>query len=83
MGSSLATGLVAELLQMAILLLFARPFAASVELVKIIAVPMTLVNGAGVGIFISMIDSLKAEEDRISALQTQKVLKLFVCHCRI
>lgn len=72
----LATGLVAELLQMAILLLFATPFEASLELVKVIAVPMTLVNGAGVGIFISMLDSLKAEENRISAVQTQKVLEI-------
>lgn len=72
----LATGLAAELLQMLILLLFAKPFVDSLELVKVIAVPMTLVNGAGVGIFISMLDSIKAEEDRIGAMQTQKVLEI-------
>lgn len=72
----LATGLVAELLQMIILLLFARPFTAALELVKVIAVPMILVNGAGVGIFISMLDTIKAEENRISAVQTQKVLEI-------
>ncbi|HHV06707.1 MAG TPA: sensor histidine kinase [Firmicutes bacterium] len=72
----LATGLAAELLQMLILLLFAKPFVDSLELVKVISVPMTLVNGAGVGIFISMLDSIKAEEDRIGAMQTQKVLEI-------
>ena len=72
----LATGLLGELLQMAILLLFARPFAASLELVKMIAIPMTLVNGAGVAIFITMLESLTAEENRISAVQTQKVLEI-------
>ncbi|MGI6130127.1 MAG: LytS/YhcK type 5TM receptor domain-containing protein, partial [bacterium] len=72
----LATGLTAELLQMAILLLVAKPFAASLDLVKTIAVPMILVNGAGVGIFISMLDTIKAEENRIGALQTQKVLEV-------
>jgi two-component system sensor histidine kinase LytS len=72
----LATGLMAELLQMVILLTFAKPFEAALELVLVIAVPMTLVNGAGVGIFISMLDSLQAVENRISAAQTQKVLEI-------
>lgn len=72
----LATGLLGELLQMAILLIFARPFAASLQLVKMIALPMTLVNGAGVAIFITMLESLTAEENRISAAQTQKVLEI-------
>ncbi|HHY93334.1 MAG TPA: sensor histidine kinase [Firmicutes bacterium] len=72
----LATGLAAELMQMAILLLVARPFSASLELVKVIGVPMTLVNGAGVAIFITMLRSLQAEVDRAGAAQTQKVLEI-------
>ena len=72
----LATGMLAELVQMIILLLFAKPFQAALELVKVIAVPMILVNGAGVGIFITMLDSLQAVENRISAAQTQKVLEI-------
>jgi len=72
----LATGLAAELMQMAILLMVARPFTASLELVKVIGVPMTLVNGAGVAIFITMLRSLQAEVDRAGAAQTQKVLEI-------
>ncbi|MDK2856303.1 MAG: two-component system, LytTR family, sensor histidine kinase LytS [Bacillota bacterium] len=73
---ALATGFVAELMQMGILLLVAKPFSASLELVKMIAVPMTLVNGAGVAIFITMLHSLQAEMERVGAVQTQKVLEI-------
>lgn len=72
----LATGLAAEIMQMAILLLVARPFLDSLELVKVIGVPMTLVNGAGVAIFITILRSLEAEVDRVGVSQTQKVLEI-------
>jgi two-component system sensor histidine kinase LytS len=72
----LATGLFAEAMQMVIILLVARPFAESLALVKVIGLPMILVNGAGVAIFITILSSLQAEGDRIGATQTQKVLEI-------
>ncbi len=51
-----------EALQMAIILLIARPFDAAVALVELIAIPMTLVNAVGVALFIGIARSILTEE---------------------
>lgn len=73
------SGLAGESLQMGIILLLARPFSEAWELVRVIALPMTLVNAAGIAIFVSMIQAIRAEEEKIGALQTQKVLEIARC----
>lgn len=70
------TGLVSELLQMAIILAFSRPFADAWALVKVIAIPMTLVNACGIALFVLIIREALATEDRIACFHTHKVLEI-------
>lgn len=67
---------VAELVQMGIILLVAKPFPAALELVSIIAVPMIAGNAFGVGMFIAVAESLYREKDRIASEQAQETLHI-------
>jgi len=69
-------GILAETLQMTLILLLARPFSDAFELVKIIAIPMTLTNAAGIAIFITIVHNIRLEQERVIALQTQKILEI-------
>jgi len=79
-GLSVGTGfigaLLAEMLQMLIVLTIARPLEASVELVKIIGLPMIIINSLGVAVFILIIKNAKEDFARIGAVQSQKVLNI-------
>jgi two-component system sensor histidine kinase LytS len=63
---------IAEILQMLIILLIARPFEAAVELVSIIAVPMVFLNSLGAVVFVEAIFSVQRNID----LQSAKQLKV-------
>ncbi|TCS84577.1 LytS/YhcK type 5TM receptor domain-containing protein [Tepidibacillus fermentans] len=73
-GTAFFTGLVAETVQMAIILLLAKPFEKALALVQVIGLPMIVANSIGIAIFIAIIQSVVHEEDRIEADQAQKVL---------
>lgn len=66
----------AEMMQMVIILLLARPFAAAVELVELIALPMILINGMGVGLVVGIVRDAQQQKDQIAALQAQTVLEI-------
>lgn len=70
------TGIIAESLQMLIILLVARPFPAALSLVKVISLPMILVNSLGIAIFTIIVRNAQEEEERIGAVQAQKVLSI-------
>jgi len=72
----LVTGLIAESLQMVILLLVAKPYSAALALVKVIAAPMIIWNAIGIAIFIMIVRNAQEEEERIGALQAQKALTI-------
>jgi two-component system sensor histidine kinase LytS len=72
----MAIGLAGELLQMLIILAVARPFNEALALVKVIILPMTVVNAVGVGMFIAIIQATRAEHERIEAVQAKKALKI-------
>ncbi len=57
----------AEVFQMMIILLVAKPYAAALETVKIIALPMILFNSVGMVFFISIFNSIFIEQDNESA----------------
>jgi two-component system, LytTR family, sensor histidine kinase LytS len=69
-------GFLAEAMQMAIILLFAKPYSVAYELVSDIGWPMIIANGIGTGIFILIIKSVFYEEERMGAVQSQKALRL-------
>ncbi|QZN95759.1 sensor histidine kinase [Symbiopectobacterium purcellii] len=66
------TALVAELLQMIIILLLARPFDSAVELVKDIALPMMITNTVGSAMFMRiLLDRLAIFEKYTSAFSAK------------
>ncbi|MFM9277474.1 sensor histidine kinase [Paenibacillus jiagnxiensis] len=69
-------GILMECIQMGIILATARPFAAALSLVNIIAVPMIVINGFGMLLFMLVIQSVLQEESRTRALQTHQVFEI-------
>lgn len=70
------TGFFAEMGQMAIIMLISRPLQEAWELVRLIAVPMIVVNAAGIAIFILIIRNVFLEQERAGAVQAQKALRI-------
>lgn len=75
----LKSGLVSalmELIQMIFVLLFTGTLAEGVELVKLISVPMILLNSVGTFIFMSILNSTINQVEEAKAIQTHDVLEL-------
>lgn len=72
----LFVGLAVELLQMAIILMIARPYSEALNLVKIIFIPMTFLNAAGISMFLLFIEQILDEHENIAALKAQMALKI-------
>jgi len=66
----------AEALQMAIILLLARPFADALALVQVIAVPMMLANSAGAALFMSIMRDQKSMYDKFGVIFSARALKI-------
>ncbi|WP_204260258.1 sensor histidine kinase [Caloranaerobacter azorensis] len=73
---SLGMGIIAEIIQMIIILIVAKPFIEAVNLVKIIGMPMIVANSIGIAIFIVITDSIFKDQDRAAAYQAQVALKI-------
>jgi len=69
-------GIFALTIEMIIVVLFSRPLAQAIELVKIIGIPMILSNSMGIAIFISILNKVKEDNQKIRALQAEKVLSI-------
>ncbi|MDT8859765.1 sensor histidine kinase [Alkalihalobacillus sp. MEB130] len=74
--TALVVGMLAEAVQMGIILLIARPFDRAWILVQDIGIPMIIANGIGAAIFILIIRNVIQEEEKMGSLQAQKALKL-------
>lgn len=70
------TTLVAEVTQMVIILILAKPFDQAVALVRIIALPMILANSCGAAIFVSIIRDQRKMYDELSVTFSAKALKM-------
>ncbi|MCF1426898.1 MAG: sensor histidine kinase [Shewanella sp.] len=68
--------LYAELMQMALIILIAKPYEHAWELVKQIAPPMLLINSLGAAAFMSMIRDQKTMFDKLSSAFSAKALKI-------
>lgn len=66
----------AEIMQMLIILLVAKPFDDAWALVQQIAPPMLLVNSMGAALFMSMLKDQKAMFDKLSSAFSTKALKI-------
>lgn len=68
--------ILAELVQMSVILLVARPFNQAVEVVKAIFIPMVFLNAVGVGVFINILDFIVMERDYEAATRIKLSLKI-------
>lgn len=69
-------GLAIESLQMIIILLLAHPFDKAYQLVRVISLPMILVNSVGMAIFMGIISNVLEEQQRAVAVQAKQVLNI-------
>ncbi|AND85886.1 sensor histidine kinase [Clostridium tyrobutyricum] len=69
--------IIAEMVQMIVILIFSRPFYEAVNLVKLIALPMILINSFGTMIFINIIKNAK-KQYRINELEKEAATAKFV-----
>lgn len=70
------TALVAELLQMIIILLLSRPFDSAVELVKDIALPMMITNTIGSAMFMRILLDRRAIFEKYTSAFSAKALQI-------
>ena len=75
-GIGFVSGIIAEVAQMIIILLISRPYSKALELERIIAYPMIIVNSIGVAAFINIINNCRQEYTRAQAVQSQRVLDI-------
>ncbi|MCW2240069.1 sensor histidine kinase [Azospirillum canadense] len=68
--------LFAEIVQMLIILLVAKPFSAAVHLVEIVALPMIVANTLGAGLFMRILMDRRALIDKQSSAFSAKALKI-------
>lgn len=69
-------GAIMEVIQMICIIVFASNTEYALDIVKLIALPMILINSLGVAIFLSIIISTIQQEQRMRAVQTHDVLNL-------
>lgn len=72
----LLIGAVAEIIQMLIILIVAKPFGNALALVKIIMLPMVIVNSIGVALFLAVTENIFTEASKIKAAQAQLALDI-------
>jgi two-component system LytT family sensor kinase len=70
------TAFCAEVMQMLIILLLAHPFAAALDLVKHIALPMTIANSVGAGMFMRILLDRRVIIEKYSSSFSNKALKI-------
>ncbi len=71
---SLAVG--GEVVHMSLILLLSRPFSEAVELVRLIAPPMIVVNAMGASLFVEIINLLSRDRERRESLHAQMILDI-------
>jgi len=75
-AAAFVTGLLVEILQMAVLLALVKPFDSALRLVNIIGLPMIVVNAVGLALFVELVASVFREKERFAAFQAQTALDI-------
>lgn len=68
------TGTVAEIIQMAIIIILVRPMTFASDLVSKIGVPMIVMNAIGIAIFIAIVENIKKLQNSEAAFRAQQTL---------
>lgn len=76
LSTAFFVGALAELIQMIVIILLARPLEKAMTLVEVIGLPMIAANGIGSVIFLLIIKNVVNEEEKAGAVQAQKTLRI-------
>jgi two-component system LytT family sensor kinase len=71
-----ATTLVGELLHMAIVAFLTEPRAQGLEVVRVIALPMVILNPVGAALFMTVLLERQREQDRVAAMSSSRALQV-------
>lgn len=71
---AIAIGIIAEVLQMIVILIVSKPFSTALNLVLIISLPMIFMNSVGIGIFINIIENIRKIGDIEGAFRSYQTL---------
>ncbi|MDD2574011.1 MAG: LytS/YhcK type 5TM receptor domain-containing protein [Bacillota bacterium] len=66
----------AEMLEMMMILLLASPLSVAIEVVKIIFIPMTVINSIGMVVSILFINNIFGEQEKTAAMNAQLALNI-------
>jgi len=69
-------GFVGESLHMLMVLALARPFTSALDLLRIISIPMILINTLGAGLFVQIINIVLRDRAKRASIQAQKALNI-------
>ena len=58
------------------ILLISKPFEKAFTLVEVIGLPMILANGVGAALFLLIVHNVISEQEKVTALQAQKTLRI-------
>jgi two-component system sensor histidine kinase LytS len=67
---------IAEIIEMILILAVATPFSKAVEVVKIIVLPMTAINSMGMVVSILIINNIYSEQEKTAAMNAQLALNI-------
>lgn len=70
------TAIIAEILEMILILILSKPINQALQLEKIFALPMIVMNSVGVFIFVYIIKDALEQYNRIGAMEAQKALTI-------
>jgi len=71
---AIAVGIIAEVMQMVVILIISKPFSNALDLVLIISLPMVFMNSVGIGIFINIIENIRKIGDVEGAFRSYQTL---------
>lgn len=67
---------IAEIFQVIIIIFVAKPYSYAVDLEKIIAIPMIVINSIGTAIFVNIVKNAMDDYNKLGAIQAQKALNI-------
>lgn len=68
--------IIAEIVQMIIIIFIVRPYSYAVSLERVIAIPMILINSIGTAIFVNIVKNATDDYNKLGAIQAQKALNI-------
>ena len=69
-------GVIAEIMQMSIILIMVKPYSYASNLISIIGLPMILMNSIGISMFVAIVQNIKVLQDSEAALRAEHTLKI-------